>query len=78
MPLNENQRALAGRVSNWGRWGAEDERGALNFITPDKRARAAKLVQSGEIVSGKIVPRGWGVACVGPPDFRCSQDGFVV
>jgi hypothetical protein len=39
------------KISNWGRWGAEDERGALNFITAEKRARAAKLVQSGDIVS---------------------------
>jgi hypothetical protein len=25
-------------VKNWGRWGPQDERGALNFITPAKRA----------------------------------------
>jgi kynurenine formamidase len=38
------------QINNWGRWGKEDERGALNFITPEIRARAAKTVQSGEIV----------------------------
>src|SRR6516225_5687317 len=42
---------LYDKISNWGRWGKEDQRGALNFITPDKRAAAARLVQSGEIVS---------------------------
>ncbi len=26
------------KISNWGRWGKEDERGALNFITDAKRA----------------------------------------
>jgi kynurenine formamidase len=38
-------------VSNWGRWGAEDQCGALNYITNDKRAAAARLVRTGETVS---------------------------
>jgi kynurenine formamidase len=42
---------LLERVSNWGRWGADDQRGALNYITKEKRAAAAKLVNSGETVS---------------------------
>jgi kynurenine formamidase len=36
---------------NWGRWGPEDERGALNYITPKKRSAAAALVREGEVVS---------------------------
>jgi kynurenine formamidase len=39
------------RISNWGRWGKEDQRGALNFITAEKRAAAARLAKVGEIVS---------------------------
>ena len=39
------------KCSNWGRWGKDDERGALNFINAAKRAAAAKLVQTGEAVS---------------------------
>ena len=39
------------KISNWGRWGKDDQRGALNFITEVKRAAAAKLVKSGETVS---------------------------
>ncbi len=35
-------------LSNWGKWGAEDERGALNYITEEKRVRAAALVQRGK------------------------------
>jgi len=35
----------------WGRWGAEDERGALNLIGPDETKRAVELVQTGEVVS---------------------------
>jgi kynurenine formamidase len=38
-------------VKNWGRWGPQDERGALNFITPAARAAAAALVKDGEAVS---------------------------
>jgi kynurenine formamidase len=38
---------LARRVSNWGRWGADDERGTLNFITPDVLRRAAACVRRG-------------------------------
>ncbi len=38
-------------ISNWGRWGADDELGTLNLITPKKRAAAAKLVRDGVTVS---------------------------
>jgi kynurenine formamidase len=39
------------RVSNWGRWGDDDERGALNYLTPDRVAAAADLARSGRTVS---------------------------
>lgn len=39
------------RVCNWGRWGDDDERGTLNYITPKHVAAAAKLVRSGRSVS---------------------------
>ena len=42
---------LVKELSNWGRWGTDDERGALNLITPQKRAQAAKLVKRGLSVS---------------------------
>ena len=38
-------------LSNWGRWGPDDEIGALNLITPAKRRAAAALVQEGITVS---------------------------
>ena len=31
-------------LSNWGRWGADDEIGALNLVTPAKRLQAVALV----------------------------------
>ena len=36
---------------NWGRWGKDDQMGAINLITPAKRAAAARLVRSGRSVS---------------------------
>ncbi len=36
---------------NWGRWGADDQVGAINLITADKRVAAAGLVRSGRAVS---------------------------
>jgi kynurenine formamidase len=39
------------QVKNWGRWGADDERGALNLLTDSHRARAAALVRDGSTVS---------------------------
>jgi len=33
---------------NWGRWGADDERGALNLLTPDMVRRAAAAVRTGQ------------------------------
>lgn len=38
-------------LSNWGRWGKDDERGAINLITPGKRISAARLVKKGIAVS---------------------------
>jgi len=44
-------RELFERVSNWGRWGADDERGALNYLTPELVAAASGLVRDGRTVS---------------------------
>lgn len=38
-------------ISNWGRWGKEDELGTLNLITPAVRKAAAELVKEGVTVS---------------------------
>ncbi|MFD6179948.1 cyclase family protein [Streptomyces goshikiensis] len=42
---------IAKRVNNWGRWGADDERGTLNLIT-DEVVRAA----AAEIRTGRRIP----------------------
>ena len=38
-------------LSNWGRWGEDDELGTLNLITAEKRRQAAALVTEGVSVS---------------------------
>src|SRR5262245_8376336 len=38
-------------LSNWGRWGKDDQRGTLNLITPAKRKQALLLVREGASVS---------------------------
>ena len=38
-------------LTNWGRWGQDDQIGALNLITPAKRRQAAALVKEGFSVS---------------------------
>ncbi|MBZ5635073.1 MAG: cyclase family protein [Acidobacteriia bacterium] len=38
-------------LSNWGRWGKDDERGALNLVTAKKQVEAARLVKDGVTVS---------------------------
>jgi kynurenine formamidase len=43
--------AMFREFSNWGRWGADDERGTLNLITPAKTREAAALIRSGITVS---------------------------
>lgn len=39
------------QLSNWGRWGKNDQIGTVNLITPAKRREAAALAKEGESVS---------------------------
>lgn len=39
------------RYRNWNRWGPDEERGTLNFITPEVIAFAASQVRTGRVVS---------------------------
>ena len=38
-------------ISNWGRWGEDDELGTLNLVTPAKSRAAAMLVREGVSIS---------------------------
>src|ERR1700686_2605803 len=43
--------ATAERVTNWGRWGADDEVGTLNNISPQDIVNAARLIRKGKVFS---------------------------
>jgi hypothetical protein len=43
-------------LSNWGRWGKDDQRGLLNLITPEKTKQATSLVREGKTVTLQINP----------------------
>ena len=49
---------------NWGRWGNDDERGALNLLTPDVVAAAATLCRT-----GAVYPLGLPIQHQGMPTF---------
>ena len=38
-------------LSNWGRWGKDDQMGAVNLITPAKRKQALATVKEGVSIS---------------------------
>src|SRR5580704_8536971 len=42
---------LMTQLSNWGRWGKDDQKGAVNLITPAKRKQALNSVKEGFSVS---------------------------
>ena len=44
-------RSAAERLKNWGRWGADDEFGTLNFTRPEDIVAAAQLVRKGRVIS---------------------------
>lgn len=52
---------LAGAPSNWGRWGADDEVGSLNFLTSAEVLRGVRSVRQGKVFTcGEVIgdPRG--------------------
>ncbi len=43
--------AMAAKVSNWGRWGPDDELGTLNYVTAAELQAAAGLIRKGKAFS---------------------------
>lgn len=50
MSLEEFE-ALFEEIKTWGRWGPDDVRGTLNYLTPERVVEAAHLARSGRTVS---------------------------
>ena len=51
LPSKADVAAYIDDLKNWGRWGADDQRGTLNLIKPEHRTAAARLVTEGRTVS---------------------------
>ena len=49
--MSDLLKETAARCSNWGKWGSEDERGTLNYISPEAIVKAARLVRKGRVFS---------------------------
>jgi kynurenine formamidase len=45
------RKTMSAQPRNWSRWGAEDQRGTLNYITPEKIRRATQTVRRGKAYS---------------------------
>ena len=41
IPSNQDIEKYLTTDNNWGRWGKDDQMGAMNFLTPDKVIQAA-------------------------------------
>jgi kynurenine formamidase len=70
-------------TTNWGRWGADDERGALNLLSPESVRTAAAAVTTGKVYSLGIPIQATGVPLLdyrGAPKrltlFNESDDGY--
>jgi hypothetical protein len=59
-------------LSNWGRWGADDQLGAVNLITQAKRREALALATTGDVVS-LLRP----ITLGDPPDDPASTAAFT-
>lgn len=58
VPTKEEVLAYLKKDRNWGRWGDDDQKGAVNMVTAEKRAAAARLVRSGRAVSlSRVFPK---------------------
>jgi kynurenine formamidase len=51
LPSDADVRSWIRDRSNWGRWGKDDQLGALNLVTPAKRVTATRLLRNGRSVS---------------------------
>ena len=76
---------LMDELSNWGRWGPDDQLGAANLITPEKRLAALALATEGITVSlahrvlkdeADDVPLPFGHSMLGVPDEEARSAFF--
>ncbi len=67
MPLPDSLEPLRARVSNWGRWGDDDQLGTGNLLTPEAARRGAAAVRTGRRLSLAVALDGDGPQVGQPP-----------
>jgi kynurenine formamidase len=70
-------RALGAKLRRWGEWGADDEKGALNYIDDAARLDAVRAVRRGAVFSLALQIRG-GEGPVRPGSHRFNPVHVVV
>jgi hypothetical protein len=50
-PTREEVESFMRAQRNWGRWGEDDQVGAINLVTAEKRLQSIGLVRTGQAVS---------------------------
>ena len=53
LPSEKEVLAYIRERRNWGRWGKDDQVGAINLITPAKRVAATRLVKKADSADKK-------------------------
>ena len=54
MKIKVGQKAIkeaSKKLSNWGKWGKNDQIGTLNYVTPKDLVNASKLIKKGKAFS---------------------------
>jgi kynurenine formamidase len=75
---------LDGYPKNWGRWGGDDEVGALNYLGPENAIQAARLIRSGKVFTLQVPmadPKGdpiWPGARSKPVRVNVMDKGYVL
>ena len=64
-----------GRDVEWGRWGADDGLGTLNYVTDDRRFEATRNVRSGQMLSLALPLQGVWPQVPGRAPQRTARDG---
>ena len=69
MALSDDVVKLAAKVSNWGRWGDDDQRGCANLLTPESAQRGVAAIVDGHTIGLAVDLRADGIQ-VGQPAGR--------
>ena len=63
-------------LSNWGRWGKDDQKGTLNLLTPEKVLQARDLIQDGVSVSlSRLIENVPAIDVADPPLMHMTYSG---